>query len=339
MIKMTNEAIINAALGQDFADRIETATRENVTTVGEKILNYAPAKNQFLDVLFNKIGLTLINKLTFSNPFARFRGANIPYGDTIEDIYVGLITGYEYSQDYEAGTEKDPFSKKEPNVTAIYHTINVELQYKVTINDSLLRRAFRNAGGLSALINDIVASTVESADYDEYLNTVAMLSSDSILGAKVNMGERTADETANSKTLLTAIKETATQMTFLGSAFNQAKQKATTPKENQLLIITGKARDLIDIDYLAGVYNLSKVDMMGKIIEIPEFINEDGSANTDRVALLVDDRGFKMHKALVDGGLIYNPQGKYTNHFYNNWEIISWSLYRNAVAFDFATEA
>ena len=328
MAIMSNADIINAALGSDFSDRIPAATQANMAEVGEAILNYAPAKNQFLDCLFNKIGLTLISTLEFENPFARYRGQNIPYGDTVEDIYVGLIEGYEYDK-----TNTDPFGQQAGNVTAIYHTINVELQYKVSVNDALLRRAFRSANGLSDLVTKLVASTVESADYDEYLNTCKMLSSNDILGAQVVMGAKTGTAATDAKTLTKAIKNVATQMRFVGKKFNRLQKECSTPYGRQLVIIRADMRDSIDIDFLAGLFNMSKAEIVDRIIEVPEFIDKDY-----RAALVVDERGFELHKALVDGGLIYNPQGKYTNHFYNNWEIISWSLYRNAVALDFLAE-
>lgn len=325
---MSNAAIINAALGSDFSDRIPAATQQNIAEIGEDILNWEPARNQFYSVLFNKIGLTLIEKMEFENPFARYRGQNIPYGDTVEDIYVGPIEGYDYDM-----TNEDPFGQKAGTVTAIYHTINVELQYKVTINDSMLRRAFRSANGLSDLITKVVASTVESADYDEYLNVCKMLSSNNILGAQVVMGAKTGTAATDAKTLTKAIKNVATQMKFLGKKFNKMGKETQTPYSKQLVIIRADMRDSIDIDFLAGLFNMSKAEIVDRIIEVPEFLDKEY-----RAALVVDERGFKLHKALVDGGIIYNPQGKYTNHFYNNWEIISWSFYRNAVALDFLDE-
>ena len=330
---MTNAEIINATLGADYADRIPTATKANFADVGAQILAYEPAKNQFLDALLNKIGLTLVAKLEFDNPFSRYKGVAIPYGDTIEDIYVGIEKGYEYDMNNE-----DPFGQKKPTITVLYHTINVELQYKTTINDSMLRRAFKSANGLSTLINDIVASLKESADYDEYLATVRLLSSDSILGTTVYMGAKSGNDNTDAKTLTKAIKDVASQMRFMGKKFNKSGVNAQTPFGNQLLVIRADMKNDIDIDFLAGLFNMTKAEITSRIIEVSEFFNNDGTEDTSKVAVLVDERGFKIHQALVDGGMIYNPQGKYTNHFYNNWEIVSWSLYRNAVAFKFAAD-
>ena len=43
------------------------------------------------------------------------------------------------------------------------------------------------------------------------------------------------------------------------------------------------------------------------------------------------------HKALQDGGMIYNPKGvPYTNHFLNSWGVFSFSLFANSALFVFA---
>ena len=48
--------------------------------------------------------------------------------------------------------------------------------------------------------------------------------------------------------------------------------------------------------------------------------------------MIVDTRGFDNHVALQDNGMIYNPKGKYTNHFMNLWKIISFKRFYNAIA-------
>lgn len=324
----TNAEIINLALGNTYKSRIPTATQENLSEVANAILAYEPAKNEFLTNLFNKIGLTLISKIDFNNPFARYRGARIEYGDTVEDIYVDLQVGYEYDQ-----TNTDPFGQSKPNVQALYHTINFEMQYKTTINDSLIRRAIRTPNGLTDLVTSCVAALRDSADYDEYICTIKLLSNDSIYGKIVYLGEATGNKKTDSTNLLTAIKNVGSSMRFMSKEFNQMKTNQVCSFDRQLLIIDYKYKDSIDLDVLAGVYNLSKADIAQRIIEVEGFIE-----NTGLACVVVDERGFKLNQALVDGGMIYNPQGLYTNHFYNNWEVISWSLYRNAVAIKFVAD-
>ena len=46
-----------ASMGStDLHDRIGTVTEQNIGTIGTTILTYTATKNEFLDVLVNKIG-------------------------------------------------------------------------------------------------------------------------------------------------------------------------------------------------------------------------------------------------------------------------------------------
>lgn len=323
----TNYDIINLALGDTFTERIPTATRTNLADVANAVLGYEPARNAFIQALINKIAMTLISKVEYTNPFAQFKGQKINFGDTIEDIYVDIVEGYEYD-----GNNTDPFGQSAPDVTAIYHTINSELQYKVTIKDAILRKAMRSEGGLSELIASIVDSLRTSADYDEYLETMKVLSNDGIYGSVVYLGAKTQSMANDSKKLLGKIKDVSSSLKFMSNKFNALSKNSNTPLNRQVLIIDSKYKDAIDLEVLSGIFNLSKAEIASRIIEVEGFVN-----NTSLVACLVDDRGFRIHNAIEDSESIRNPQGKYTNYYFNNWEVISWALFRNAVAFKFET--
>ena len=116
--QVTNAELINALLGSEYSDRIPVATQTNLTDVAEKILAYTPAKNSLLQALYNKIALTIIDSMEFSNPFDRFRRADINYGDTLEDIFVDIPKGYEYN-----AKDENPFAQVQPDVKALYHTL------------------------------------------------------------------------------------------------------------------------------------------------------------------------------------------------------------------------
>ena len=56
----------------DLHDRIGTVTEQTIGKVGETILSYKKKKNEFLDVLVNKIcGQLFINKI-YTNPLSFF---------------------------------------------------------------------------------------------------------------------------------------------------------------------------------------------------------------------------------------------------------------------------
>lgn len=323
--QITNAELINAIMqGASYSDRIPQATQTNLSDVADAILTYQPAKNDVLTALYNKIALTIINSMEFENPFARFRRADINYGDTLEDIFVDLPEGYEYN-----ATDTNPFAQTTPDVKALYHTINKQLQYEQTIWDAEFRRALRSPYGLDSLVTRIVNTLNVASRVDDFLIAKEVLSQESSMGKVVYLGAETGVAATDGKTLLDAIKNASAGMKFPSRQFNQQGVMNDTPMDRQVLVINSKYKNIVDLDVLAGVYNLDKVDFKTQIIEI------DGFAEDDIVAVLMDEKFLNFHYALQDGGLIYNPKALATNHFWNSWSINTVSLFQNAVMFRF----
>lgn len=324
MGRISNLDIINLALGDAYDDRIPAGVKTNLADVADAILNYAPAKNALLNALYNKIALTLISSMEFNNPFSRFRGEPIAYGDTIEDIYVGIPDGYDYD-----ASNTNPFGQNAPDVKALYETLNKQMQYKQTIHDAEFRRAMRTPYGLDSLVSKIITTLKTSSEYDDWLIGKEILSQEKCYGKVVMMGVRTGTPATDGKTLLNAIKDAGLGMRFPTTEYNQQGVLQVTPVSKQVLIICAEYKKEIDLDVLAGIYNLSKADITQSIIEVDRF--NDATIG----AVLVDEEFLRFHYALEDGGLIYNPQGLYTNHFWNSWAVCTARLFKNAVMFKF----
>ena len=108
-----------------------------------------------------------------------------------------------------------------------------------------------------------------------------------------------------------------------------------------LLVIKKEVYNSINLDYLTGVFNLTKVDLIKNIIVVDGFqtimkevVTEDNTTTYELAVegedldfIILDTRGMDNHVALQDGGLIYNPEGKYTNHYYNLWKIVSFKQF------------
>ena len=84
----------------DLHDRIGTVTEQTIGKVGETILSYTTVKNEFLDVLVNKIcGQLFMNKV-YTNPLSFFEKEPIPYGSTLENIFVDLIKAKNFNENF-----------------------------------------------------------------------------------------------------------------------------------------------------------------------------------------------------------------------------------------------
>src|SRR6478609_7829471 len=152
-----NSAILDAVRGiasTDYARRIPAADVAGVAATIENLTRPENRQwmNEFIDVLVNRIGMTIAKSNSWTNPLAPFKRGMLSYGNTIEEIQTGLLQahGYDPDRDY---MEKTLFGRERPEVQVNFHTINRQDFYKVTINDALLKRAFLDPSGLSGFIN------------------------------------------------------------------------------------------------------------------------------------------------------------------------------------------
>ena len=337
---LSNSQVIEA-IGID-----ETVIEDLKTVQGT---TFGARANQFLTALVNKIIYQRVADLDFTNPFAKFDSFPITYGDSIENIFVQTIRGHKYDPN-----NTNPFEKFVPNVTAHYVSINFEMQYIITIQDVLIRRACLNEYGMSNLIERILKSMRTTMEVDEYLATLYMLNNpliyanstqttdphDTFATIDLSQDATDADKAQHiAKTMIEKYKD----MTLPSPDNNVAGVMTSSPRDRLLVICKQSIVNMINLDYLAGVYNLNKVELLTSIIEVRDFrvVVNDYSGETvvssedgeDVAFVIVDTDGFDNHRALEDGGMIYNPRGKYTNHFLNNFKILSYRPDYQAAAY------
>lgn len=299
--------------------------------------DYQAIANQFLEALHNKVLYQTVASMNFSNPFKQFDSFPINYGDTIENIFVEMPKGYAFNKD-----ATDPFTKVVPSVKALYASINYELQYATTVEDALLRRACLSEYGFMGLIDSVLAQLAKSMSLDEYFATIAMLNNKDIYANGFETLSVSGDDSAVAKAVTQKIVDTVSSFKLPMTSNNKLGVMQVSNPSDVLLIIKYGLLNSINLDYLAGVYNLSKVDLVKRIIEVDGFkvANAEGTlVGEDLDFIILDTKGFDMHTALQDGGMIYNPKGKYTNHFYNLWKIMSYKYFFNARAFKISKTA
>src|SRR6478752_5070501 len=75
----------------DYQARIPEATKAGVQATMKALMNYRPARNEFIDSLVNRIGLVYAQNVSWANPLSEFKRGMLEFGDTIEEIQMGLI--------------------------------------------------------------------------------------------------------------------------------------------------------------------------------------------------------------------------------------------------------
>ena len=327
-VGLTNKELIEyLELPSDIITKLSTAQGSD----------YTAAANQFLEALHNKVLYQTVASMNFTNPFKQFDSFPINYGDTIENIFVEMPKGYAFNKD-----ATDPFTKVVPSVKALYATINYEMQYATTIEDALLRRACLSEYGFMSLIDSILGQLSKAMSLDEYFATIAMLNNKDLFAQGIEELSVGSTASEKAKTVTETIVNTVSAYKLPMTTNNKLGVMQVSNPSDVLLIIKYGLLNSINLDYLTGVFNLSKVDLVKRIIEVDGFkvANDSGTLVGDDIDfMIIDTKAFDMHTALQDGGMIYNPKGKYTNHFYNLWKIMSFKYFYNARAFKLKTSA
>lgn len=336
MALMNNNEVVEY-LGLPESIITDLATQQGSTWVA--------TANQFLQELINKIVYQTVDSFGWENPFKKFDSFPINYGDTIENIFVDTPKGYVFNKD-----ATDPFTKASTSVKVLYAKINYEMQYQATIQDSLLRRAALNEYGFMNIVNSILRTLSTAKNLDEYFATIRCLNNPEIFGNSTGaVGSKQFEEldvsalstdSEKAKALTEKIIDDYTSFTLPKTTNNASGNMTASNKEDIILVIKRSLLNSINLDFLTGVFNLEKVDLVKRIMVVDSFQveytddqDQTQIAGEDLGYMLVDARGFDNHVALQDGGLIYNPKGKYTNHFLNLWKIISFKYFYNAVAY------
>lgn len=169
--------VIHATASNAYQTTVPLATASNIQDVGNAVLSAPPTiRNEFMTNLYNKIGMTLIDSPVVSNPFEFLKKGRMEYGQTIEDLYVGLATSEPYITGMNEGEDTpDPFSiRKLPHQSAFYHTI-LSRQYHVTRHVSDLRKAFHNGRSMAEFIAGMMNAITSKEHYDDYRATIALI--------------------------------------------------------------------------------------------------------------------------------------------------------------------
>lgn len=327
--KMTANSveILNAIRAQadaEYQNRIPIATQENLREVGNAMMQYRPAQNTFLNALVNRIARVIITSKSYQNPLREFKRGIMEYGETVAEYFVNIAKAHQFDP---AVAEKEWMKREIPDVQGVFHTMNYQNFYKVTISDRELRQAFLSQDGVTDLIARIVDSLYTGSEYDEFL-IMKQLIVDAAQDGKMYPVQIPAISAANAKEIVTIIKSISNDMAFMKAKYNSMGVLTATPKNDQILILDSRFDAVIDMEVLASAFNMEKAEFMGRRILIDDFADLTGV-----VAAIVDSDWFMVFDNMLQFTENYNGEGLYWQYWYHCWKTFSNSPFANAILF------
>lgn len=314
-----------------YQDRIPEATADNLHEVGDAILTYEAQANEFVNALVNRIGLVILNNRMATNPLAALKKGRLAVGETIEEIYIDVIK----AQTYDPRAAQDTLFKRHlPNVSSVFHSVDSQLNYPLTISNEQLRKAFMSYDSLDRFIAGLVDSMYKSATLDEFIQMKQLISEWNNNGRFIIEPITAVTDAASAREAMIKIKAVSDGMTIFNNQMNYAGVWTSTPKDEQYLITTPDFNARMDVDVLAAAFHMDKAEFAGHVIVVDNIgdLGDDGIE-----AILVDKNWYQVYDYLRTFKTAYNGEGLYWNYFYHVWMVYSLSPFANAVAFGTAT--
>ena len=333
MVTILNTIRDNAST--DYQTRIPEATRDNLEAIrtimidGDNIM----VANEFVGTLLNKLVKSVVHTKLFSNPLKALKKGHKPLGDIIEEIYNNFNKRNAFDQ---AGATL--LERKLPDTKTVYHRMNYQQQYEVTVSREIIAKAFMSYDALESYVSNLINTLYNSAELDEFINTKQLIASALQHNAmkKVTVKDPLTSE-ANGKAFIKAVKTISGLMTFPSAAHNgyltaqdtDEKEIVTFSRKNEQILILDTATDTsVAVDVLASVFNMSVAEFNDtrKIVI-------DAFPDKNMRAALVDEAFFQIYDDLFTITSFYNGKGLYTNYYLNVWQTMAYSILVNAVAF------
>lgn len=321
---MTNINLLNAVrsrMSVDYRDRVPEATQTNIESIYQTILDpYNPmARDELIPALVELIASQSISTEAFRNPL-RFLNSNaMPYGNGEQEIYVNMATGV--AHDSKISIE-DATAIYDSYIMALYHKINFNNDYPVTIYFEDIKTAFLDEYGLRNLLRAKVESIVSGCNMDEFITAKELISAAYAAGCVYPVHVEAITDKASADAALLEIQNYINASKIPNPNFNYAGATSAAKDDTLLLFMDTRSNAQFRVYSYSGAYNLDMMVPAAQQVVVDNFNDSEGI-----VAVLVDKRFFKireqyrlMVRDAVNAGLRWNER-------YTVKEMFSYSLF------------
>lgn len=331
---------------------IATADADSIRQIGAVIMQDVNLQNNFINALVNRIGMVLITSRLYSNPWSEFKKGMLEFGEKTEEIFIELAKPFQFDP---VIAEKEIFKRVIPEVKTLFHVMNYQKFYKVSISRQELQAAFLTWNGLTDLVSRIIEQLYSAANYDEFLVMKYLIGRNILNGTLAPIPIPPLSAPNANTDIVKQFRATSTALTFMSTNYTAMGVHNYSDRSSQVLIITGDYEATMDVDVMAAAFNMSKVEFLGRRVLIDSFASTD----TERLAeifrdtpeqykpftdeeqaklasipaILVDRDWFQIYDNLIDFEEDKNGQGLYWQYWFHTWKTFDVSHFSSACVF------
>lgn len=324
---------IRANSSEAFVNVVPAGTKDNIQTISNILFNdaYQPMLNEFVTNLINRIALTIVRNKSFNNPLAIFKKGSVPLGTDIQDIYENPAEAeaYEYSNTAMAKL----LTITDPDTHVAYYRRNRKDLYTKTITREGLQGAFVSWEKFEDYISAITTS-LYSGNYISEFNYTKQLVDGAYDNGKVIVEIVNAVTDASSaKAFVKKARALYSKLKFPSSNYNAyskfsgAKGTITTwtDEDRIVLIVKSDVMAEVDVEVLAAAFNIDSAKLMGRIVEVDSFKNDEIQA------VLCDEAWLQIYDNILRFDEFYNARVMAWNEYLHAWGTFAICPFANAV--------
>lgn len=332
---------VRTLAGNDFANAVPVATRTNISSYATPILEISSLRNMFVNTLVQRIGFEFIHNKRYNNPLARFKKGSTPLGGIVEEIGTNPVESQGFSSDGYIRTPDGqiltPLNKRTPDTKVLYHTINREDQYPISISRQQLQTAFVSWEKLDDFISSVMSAMYSGDSIDEFIYTKNLIDAGvtkDMLVTRTIANPTTSKE--NAENFVREMNIVSSKMCFPSTKYNKyidqegaegKAYKTWSDKERQVIILSTEVLQTINISVLSQAFHMSQADFRNAVVEIDEF------DNPAILGVVCDESLLQIYDNLFEVSEQQNAQGLFFTYFLTHFETLSLSMLSNAVVF------
>lgn len=332
---------VRTLAGDDFANAVPVATRTNISSYATPILEISSLRNMFVNTLVQRIGFEFIHNKRYNNPLARFKKGSTPLGGIVEEIGTNPVESQGFSSDgyirTPDGQVLTPLNRRTPDTKVLYHTINREDQYPISISRQQLQTAFVSWEKLDDFISSVMSAMYSGDSIDEFIYTKNLIDAGvtkDMLVSRTIANPTTSKE--NAENFVREMNIVSSKMCFPSTKYNKYIEqegaegkayKTWSDKDRQVIILRTDVLQTINISVLSQAFHMAQADFRNAVVEIDEF------DNPAILGVVCDESLLQIYDNLFEVSEQQNAQGLFFTYFLTHFETLSLSMLSNAVVF------
>lgn len=318
-------------------------------TKGTTASSYTPAVNAEMQMI-GKIAESVLRQVEANNVLSVFKKQPVGNGDTIEKVIMRIIEAQPYNKEGKNALHR----WADQHAVARYYNEWTPKKFPATVDKKELRKIANGQISAEEMADNIISTLTQSDEYDEYNELKGLLKwgvTNSNLKHLTDV-DVTAGGTTDYKGILKAIKNTVKGMQYVNNSYNAIGTMTIThdkeasgtgvitkTTESVPFLQRSRAEDIfivmpytlvtdIDVDELAGVFNMDKAEIKSRIIEID---------STDKYVYIVDRNAILDYTRLYDLVNAFNEDGYFWNYVLHVERLYGLSQLFNACYFEYDT--